>query len=234
MAASRGASVAVHLLTASGALCGLLSLHHTARADWQGAFAWLGAALIIDAIDGPLARRLDVQAALPRFSGARLDQVVDFLNYCVVPAFILQECGILSGWQSGVASGLVVLSSLFHFADRHSKTDDGYFVGFPAIWNVVCLYLFVFALTGWLALAGILVLVGLTFTPVKWVHPLRVERLRPLTVVIVCVWGIAAIWTVYNGFPGDAATQAIFAASAVYIVVLGLARTLGATSVPGR
>ena len=105
-------------------------------------FLWLGVAAFIDVIDGPLARKVKVEQLLPRFSGARLDLVVDYLNFCVVPAFIIMESK-LAGEGYGLFSGAVILlSSLFHFADIYSKTEDGFFVGFPTLWNVVCLYFF--------------------------------------------------------------------------------------------
>jgi phosphatidylcholine synthase len=48
-----------------------------AHSDWQGIFIWLGVALFVDTIDGPLARRVRVTEVLPRRSGERLDLIVD-------------------------------------------------------------------------------------------------------------------------------------------------------------
>ncbi len=134
----------VHVLTASGAALALMALLAAADGNWQQMFIWLGLALIVDGIDGPLARAAQVDQVLPRFSGVRLDLIVDYLTYVAVPAFALSRAELLPEAFRLPAAIAILLSSLFHVADRESKTEDGYFVGFPAIWNVVCLYLFAF------------------------------------------------------------------------------------------
>jgi phosphatidylcholine synthase len=132
----RLSAAAIHLLTATGAAFALLALIAASRGDWQWMFVWLGVALIVDTVDGPLARRVGVTRVLPRFSGERLDLIVDFLTYVAVPAFALSQSNLLPEAFRLPASIAVILSSLFHMADQESKTKDGYFVGFPAIWNV--------------------------------------------------------------------------------------------------
>jgi phosphatidylcholine synthase len=220
------AGFAVHVLTASGAVCGLIALHHAALHDWMQTFLWLGAAAIIDAVDGPIARKVQVELILPRFSGARLDLVVDYLNYCVVPAFIVMESG-RAGADFGLLAGAVILlSSLFHFADSESKTKDGFFNGFPTLWNVVCLYFFVFDLGHVVTLPVILALAALTFIPMKWVHPVRVHRWRGLTLAITLIWAAAALHEVIHDFPGTLPAQAIFVVTAVYFLAIGVSRTL--------
>ena len=142
----------VHLLTASGAALALLALLASASGDWQAMFMWLGLTLVVDGIDGPLARRAHVATVLPRFSGARLDLIVDYLTYVAIPAFALARAEILPEGFRLPAAIAILLSSLFHVVDRDSKTEDGYFVGFPAIWNIVCLYLFCFHASGTVSL----------------------------------------------------------------------------------
>ncbi len=234
MSARLAAGVAVHLLTATGGVCGLLALHFAAQQRWEATFVVLGIALVIDAIDGPLARRADVATLLPRFSGARLDQLIDYVNYCMVPAFIILKSGIFEGWWGVALSSLVVLSSLFHFADRASKTADGYFVGFPALWNIVALYMFVLEANPPVWAGLIVLLAGLTFVPVIWVHPFRVRWLRPLTVAVVGCWSLAAVAAVWQGFPGSFTAKVVFVLAALYIVGLGLARALVRESPPDR
>src|SRR3954470_20915205 len=50
----------VHIFTATGAALGLLALLAAERADWPLMFMLLGAALVVDGVDGTLARPLDV------------------------------------------------------------------------------------------------------------------------------------------------------------------------------
>ncbi len=218
-------AAAVHLLTASGAVLGLLALAAAARQDWARAFLWLGIALIVDGIDGPLARRFHVETMLPRFSGARLDLVIDYLNYCVVPAFMLATADLIPQPLALVAGALVILTSLFHFADRKSKTADAYFVGFPAIWNVVALYLFALDLRGLAAFAVVVILSALTLIPIKWPHPLRVLTARPMTIAVMTAWAIAAL-VALGGFPAPLWVKGVFLAAAIYMLALVVARTM--------
>lgn len=218
------AGIAIHLLTASGAVVGLLALDFATDKNWPAVFLCLGLALVIDGIDGPLARHYEVDVHLPRFSGIRLDLVVDYLNYCLVPAFIILQAPLMSGYKATGTAGFILLTSLFHFADRKSKTKDGYFVGFPAVWNIVIFYIMVFDLSGSGVMAIVLVLGFLTFVPVKWVHPLRVVRLRGVTILVVLLWSAVALYTVQTGFPGHVVVKAIFIFVAMYFLILGLCR----------
>lgn len=218
----RPAAAAVHILTASGAALGLLSLLASERGDWEVAFAWLGAALIVDGIDGPLARKVDVVQALPRFSGKDLDLIVDYLTYVTVPAFIVARSELAPPSVAVPLSLLIMLVSLYHFSDTGSKTREGYFVGFPAIWNVVVLYCFVLGLSQGLVAALILLCSFLTFVPLRWLHPLRVKRFRAPTVGVMAFWGAAAIAAVSRGFPGTNWEKIVFCGTAVYILAIGL------------
>ena len=162
---ARLGAASVHLLTASGAVLALLALRAVHHGDWQMMFVWLGAALIVDAADGPLARKLEVKTVLPRFSGERLDLIVDYLTYVAVPAYALTEAPLLPEQARLPAAAAILLSSLFHVADLQSKTEEGYFVGFPAIWNIVLLYLFALGLPPYVALAVVALFVLATFVP---------------------------------------------------------------------
>lgn len=220
----RARAASVHVLTAAGAGLALLALRAAHQADWQMMFVWLGVALVVDAIDGPLARLVDVKDALPRFSGERLDLIVDYLTYVAIPAFALTEAALLPEGSRLPAAIAILLSGLFHVADVESKTEEGYFVGFPAIWNIVLLYLFVLGLPPYGALAAVAGLVALTFVPLPYVHPFRVARLRVLTGVVVLVWAGTAAIAIASPFPSPAWVQTVLLAAAAYFTVLGLAR----------
>ena len=172
-----------------------------ASGAWETVFAWLGLAIIIDGVDGTLARRARVLERLPRFSGDRLDLVVDYVTYVFVPALALLQAGFLAGWWGMPLAALILLSSLFHFCDTASKADDHSFVGFPAVWNLVAFYAFAFALSQAATAALVLVCVALTFLPLKWAHPLRTVRLRPVTIAAVAAWALAAAAVLWSGFP---------------------------------
>ncbi|HVQ10286.1 MAG TPA: phosphatidylcholine synthase [Methyloceanibacter sp.] len=222
----RLSAAAVHLLTATGAAFALLALIAAARADWQWMFIWLGVALIVDTIDGPLARHVGVMRVLPRWSGERLDLIVDFLTYTAVPAFALSQADLLPEAYRLPAGIAVMLSSLFHMADQDSKTKEGYFVGFPAIWNVVCLYLFAFMPQPYVSLAVVAFLVVLTFVPILCVHPFRVTGLRGFSVAITALWVVAAIGAVANSFPSPLWVRVLLLTTAAGLTGVGAVRSL--------
>jgi phosphatidylcholine synthase len=212
----------VHLFTGLGALCGLMATLAVFAGAWEALFAWLGAALVIDGVDGTFARMAKVDRRLPRFSGDRLDLVIDYVTYVFVPTVALLQAGFLQGHVGLALAGMILLSSLYHFADTQSKTDDYSFVGFPAIWNAVAFYVFAFALSPRAAAAAVLVCVALTFVPLKWAHPLRTASLRPVTAAGVVLWVAAAASTLWSGFPARGWEAAALLMSAAYAVGLTL------------
>src|ERR1700691_4527316 len=126
------AAFAVHVFTALGAACAFMALIAAVRADWPIMFVWLGIAVIIDGVDGTLARRLRVAELLPRWSGDALDLVVDILNYVFVPAYALAASGLLPAVVAIPLGLVIVVTGSLYFADRLMKTSDYYFRGFPA------------------------------------------------------------------------------------------------------
>jgi phosphatidylcholine synthase len=223
---ARLGAASVHLLTATGAVLALLALRAADASDWQMMFVWLGIALFVDAIDGPLARFVDVKTVLPRFSGERLDLIVDYLTYVAVPAFAFTEAELLPEWARLAAAIAILLSSLFHVSDLNSKTEEGYFVGFPAIWNIVLLYLFALGTPPLVSLAIVGVFVLLTFVPFLVVHPFRVTRLRPLTFLVTLLWTGAAVVAVANPFPSPLWVQTLLLLTSAYFTGVGLYRWL--------
>jgi phosphatidylcholine synthase len=224
---SRYSAFAVHVFTAIGSVLGFLALVEASAHRWQMAFAWLGVALVVDGVDGPIARHIGVTKKLPRFSGDQLDLIIDYLTYVVVPAYIIYEAGIVPAGLELAAAAIVLLTSLFHFIDQESKTKDGFFVGFPAIWNIVALYLLIFPFDKWLAFAVLAVLGSLTFVPLKWIHPIRVRRLRPLTLLVMIAWAAAAVAALRGELPSSLTVQAVIAVSTIYFIAVGLLRSWG-------
>lgn len=218
----RLAAALVHLFTALGAVCALLAMLGVAEQAWESVFLWLGVALVIDGIDGYFARLVGVKQQLPRFSGETLDLVVDYVTYVFVPALALQLGGYLTGAWGGVLAGLILLSSLFHFSHLGSKTDDHCFVGFPAVWNVVAFYIFAFAPPGWVVSGLILLCVGFTFVPMRWLHPMRVVQYQRVNIAMCMMWAAAAIWTVATGFPANFIVLTVLVVVAVYSIALAV------------
>jgi phosphatidylcholine synthase len=181
-------------------------------------FLWLGVALVVDGIDGPLARRFSVATVLPRWSGDTLDLVIDFLTYVFVPAYAIANAGLLPEFLAILAGIAIVATSAIYFADRKMKTADNHFRGFPALWNAVAFYLFLLHLPPALSSLGIAVLIALTFAPFHVVHPFRVVRLRWLTLWLLGVWAALAIYTIACDFNVGAPIVAGLCAIAAYMV----------------
>lgn len=212
---------AVHLLTASGAALAVLAAIAVAGLDWRAAFFWLGLALIVDGVDGPLARWLRVRERLPNWDGGTLDFVVDYTTYVFVPAIILAlGCG-LSGVPAALAAIMVTVSGAIYFADTRMKQDDNSFRGFPAGWNMIVFVLFVLELHPAIVMAVTMALAALTFLPVRFVHPVRVERWRPLTLTIAVLWFVVATWIVAADFDVSPILQGVLLAASLYMFGVG-------------
>jgi phosphatidylcholine synthase len=193
----------VHIFTACGAACAFMALIAAVGANWVVMFAWLGAALIIDGVDGTLARRFHVAEVLPRWSGDALDLVVDFTTYVFVPAFAIARSGLLPEIAAIPLALAIVVSSALYFADEQMKTADNYFHGFPALWNAIAFYLFVLKPPPLLSAALIAILVVTTFLPLRVIHPFRVVRLRALSIVALIAWSALAVYALMSGLePG--------------------------------
>src|SRR3954449_5097718 len=191
--AIRAAAFSVHIFTAFGAAIALLAMLEAVREHWAAMFQWLGVALIIDAIDGPIARRLNVKDVQPNWSGDVLDLVVDFVTYVFVPAYAIVSGGLLPQPLALPAGIVIVVSGALYFADRDMKTADNYFRGFPALWNAAAFYLFLLKPTPLLAGVTIVLLAALTFAPFKFLHPMRVTRLRAINTPAMILWAIPAL-----------------------------------------
>lgn len=159
-------------------------------------FWWLGLALFVDGIDGPIARKLEVKEILPTWSGELLDNIIDYVTYVLIPAFALYQSGFMGEGLSFLSGAIIVVSSAIYYADTGMKTKENFFKGFPVVWNMVVFTLFVIEPGQWVSF-GVVVVAGiLTFVPMNFLHPVRVVRLRninlPMT-LIWCAFGTAAL-----------------------------------------
>jgi len=212
----------VHIFTALGAALALAALIFAVRHNWPAMFVCLGIALIVDGIDGTFARHLRVAELLPRWSGDVLDLVVDYATYVFVPAYAIAAGGLMPEPVAIPAGMIIVVTGALYFADTAMKTDDNYFRGFPTLWNAVAFYLFVLKLPQVLAAALVLLLAVATFLPFKFLHPMRVRRLRIVNVAAVVVWSALALIAILSDLdPGPWVTGGLVLV-AVYLVGVGL------------
>jgi phosphatidylcholine synthase len=189
----------VHLFTATGAVWGLLALMAVFHHEWRLAILWMILAMFVDGFDGMLARRADVRTYAKNIDGALLDNILDYLNYVVVPALFLVEADFLPAGFKLAGAFVILLTSAYQFTQTDAKTDethDYFFKGFPSYWNVLVLYMLIMDLNPWINLAIIVLCNILVFVPIKYVYPSRNMRLRGLTLILSYLYGIIGIWGV--------------------------------------
>tara|TARA_Y100001970_G_scaffold290610_1_gene424987 strand:+ start:1506 stop:2240 length:735 start_codon:yes stop_codon:yes gene_type:complete len=187
------AAWAVHGFTGSGAVLGFLAIISILNSDAVGAFLWLGLALLIDGIDGTLARKVDVNKQTPNIDGTILDSVIDYLNYVIIPSLMIYWFQMVPlGFEIILPAG-IFLVSLYTFSNLKMKTEDYYFRGFPAVWNIVVLYFFILGTNLYINVVVIIICLILTFIPIKFVHPLRVKELRNITIFVTVIWSATTL-----------------------------------------
>lgn len=188
----------VHLFTASGAVVGLLTIFAIMDHHWLAAILWMSLAIIIDGLDGTLARRFQVKGVTPNFDGALLDNIIDYFTYAVIPALFIYEAGLLPESWSLFGASVIVLTSGYQFCQMDAKTADHFFKGFPSYWNVLAYYLLLLEFNLWTNLVIILVCGFLVFVPIKFIYPSRMSRFQKMTLLITAVWGLMNIIIIFQ------------------------------------
>jgi len=220
----------VHLFTATGAVLSMLAMLAAAEEEWSMMLLWLVVALIVDGIDGPLARHYDVKTNWPTYDGVLLDLIIDYLTYVFIPAFALFQSGLLPGWTGWCAIIVITYASAIYFVDTRMKTKDNSFAGFPACWNMVVIVLFALHPNFYLMLAIIMVLAASMFTNLKFIHPVRTERWRWLSLPVALAWIAFAARAAWVDFaPGEIAHWGL-AITSLYLLLAGVVQQM----VPAR
>jgi phosphatidylcholine synthase len=216
------------MFTASGAVLALFALLAIEQQKWQAALLLLFAALIVDGIDGTFARWARVKEKASRVDGDTLDLVVDYLTYVFIPTLFIWRAGLVPGSLAPWLAAAILLSSLYLFARTDMKTQDSYFRGFPALWNLVAFYLYALAASPAAGAILVCLLVALTFAPVHFVHPFRVRDYGRWPPVVAAVWtgsSCALLWLDSPG-TGRAICLALSLGTAFVLIMMGLLRTL--------
>jgi phosphatidylcholine synthase len=216
------AAAAVHAYTASGAVLAFVGIRAVFAGNVRLAFAMMFVAAVIDSTDGVLARAARVKERLPTVDGSRIDDIVDYLTFVVLPMLLLDRFGFLPARIGLLVVAIVLLSSAYGFSSADAKTTDHFFTGFPSYWNIVALYLYLFAVPAG-ASAGILILLSvLVFVRIGYVYPSRTPVLRRLTVAFGSAWA-ASVAALICWLPSPPRWLAIASlAFPVYYTVLSL------------
>ena len=220
----------VHLYTASGAVLAFLAVLLIEQAKFQEAFWLMALAVLIDASDGTLARGLRVKELIPWFDGDRLEDIVDYLNYVLVPALFLIRAELLPPQDAWWLAALPLLASAYGFCQKEAKTADHFFLGFPSYWNIVAFYFYVMQTPRWLNAFVILVLSALVFVPFKYLYPSRSPILRGPTVALGVLWGILVFIMIYRLPEPSFVVALVSLLYPAYYLILSLWIAVGKTS----
>jgi phosphatidylcholine synthase len=184
----RGLAWGVHAFTASGAVVGAIALLAIGAGNWQQAAILMLVALAIDSADGTLARAAHVREVLPDIDGRRLDDMVDYLNYVIVPVVFL----VAAGYLHPAVAAAPILASAYGFSQEEAKTEDDFFLGFPSYWNIVALYIWLLDVS---PLSATLVVVALSigvFVPLKYLYPSKMPVGKTAMAMLGVAWVIGA------------------------------------------
>ena len=219
-------ALSVHLLTASGAVLSMFAMLAAVEEKWSLMFLWLVFALIVDGVDGPLARRYEVEKNWPTYDGVLMDLIVDYLTYVFIPAFALFKSGLLPGWTGWLAIIVICYGSVVYFADTRMKTKDKSFAGFPACWNMVVLVLFA-TQPGDMMILLIVILLSVTmFTSLKFIHPTRTKRWHELSLGVCVAWIVLAAWAAWSDFQEGPIAEWLLILTSLYLVLAGIVQQM--------
>ena len=213
----------VHLLTATGAVLAMLAMLAAVQEDWALMFLWLATIVVVVIA---WFRRYHVQTNWPTYDGVLLDLIIDYLTYVFIPAFALFTSGLLPGWTGWCAIIVITYASVIYFADTRMKTRDNSFAGFPACWNMVVLVLFALQPSFWIILGIVVALAATMFTNLKFVHPVRTERWRAVTLPVAFAWTGFAGWAAWVNFAPSTLVHWGLLLTSLYLLLAGVAQEL--------
>jgi phosphatidylcholine synthase len=218
-------------MTASGAVAGLLALQAVIDNNIRGALIWLVVCQVLDGLDGPIARRIDVVIHAPRVDGYVLDLIVDYLTCVVVPVALLVRLELLPSEFQTLIAGLILLMSALWFARTDIETEDHWFNGFPAVWNLAVPTYLVLDLSENTVAIVTLILCFSQLTMLKFPHIVRVSTLRFITLPFGTLY-IATLfylsWSYSNesGIKDSMVSEMIMILFPIYIAAISLWRTM--------
>jgi len=187
----------VHLYTASGTVIAFATLLRIEQKDFQSAFWLMALSVVVDATDGTLARAAHVKQLIPQFDGDRLEDIVDYANYVIVPSFFLIHANVLPPQDAVWIASLPLIASAYGFCQKQAKTADHFFLGFPSYWNIFVFYFFVLQTPAWINGFAVIILSILVFVPIRYIYPSRTPRYRALTNILGTLWAISIVSIIY-------------------------------------
>jgi phosphatidylcholine synthase len=215
----------VHAFTATGSVWGFMSILAILQHDWKMCFVWIAIAMVVDGLDGTLARLFHTQVYAKGVDGALMDNIIDYLNFVIVPVFFIMEANLLPAVVTLPTIAAILMASAYQFSQVDAKTEDHFFKGFPSYWNILVLYLFLLSTNAWVNFALIALCLVLVFIPIKFIYPSRAPKNRKLHMGMLYVWGISGFIAIMQ-YP-NVPLWVIWAS--LIVVAIYLASSLAAT-----
>ena len=181
-------SFSVHILTASGVICSYMCISNIFKKEIELCFFWLGIALIIDVIDGPLARKLDIKNKYPSINGLMLDTIVDYINWIFLPVLILFQFDLVyKNLEFILVPALLLIPALSYSTTITTNSDKSY-SGMPAIWNLLAVFFFLAETNVMFNSLIMIIFLILKFLPINISHPFRTKKLFYFNSIFAFVW----------------------------------------------
>ena len=224
-------SILVHLLTGFGIIAGYFALIAVMNNNQKEAFLWLGLAFLIDSIDGTLARKFNVKKNLPNIDGKMLDSIIDFFNYVIIPSIMIYWFRYVPDQFLLLIPAILIFISIYSYVNLNILTNDNYYNGFPAIWNVIVLYFYIFGTNQNVNLILLTLLIFLKFSPLKCIHPLRVKRFKNLSIIFAIIWFLTSALLILIKQSNQISINEIFimffwVISNIYFIIISISKTL--------
>lgn len=185
---------AVHALTSIGVILGFVGLNAVIEGHARAAILWLIATVVLDGVDGPIARKLDVRSKIPVLDGHALDLVIDYFTCCIMPVAFLDKFDILPKHTDGPVGFVILFVSALWMARTDQETSQRWFRGFPGMWNMIIPTLYLLRINGWISFAICVVLSALTLSKVQFPHPISVRENRAISITCITAWLASMLW----------------------------------------
>jgi CDP-diacylglycerol--serine O-phosphatidyltransferase len=128
----RGVYLLPSLMTLGNLFCGYACIVYAMRGEYETAAPFIGIAVILDTLDGRIARMTGTSTAF----GLEFDSLADVVSFGLAPAILTFSWGLTSVGRWGWAAGFIYLTAaamrLARFNVQTGTGDKKYFVGMPS------------------------------------------------------------------------------------------------------
>lgn len=128
----RGAYLLPSLITMANLFCGYACIIYSLQGDFSTAAAFIGIAIVLDMLDGRIARMTRTSSEF----GLQFDSLADAISFGVAPAILVFTWGLHPlgrlGWAAGFIFVAATVVRLARFNIQRGTHDKYYFVGMPS------------------------------------------------------------------------------------------------------